>query len=126
LPDGRRFVFKPKITTWVIFFGGVGCAMENLGIFYDHLGLFYDRCKYFMAIWYILRSFGIFLPVLVFCIKKNLATLFWTAHGEKILPIRFESTLPTLQCEYEGWLLYTHAACIFVIQNTISHEMSFG
>jgi hypothetical protein len=28
-----------------------------------------------MAIWYILWSFGILLPVLVFCTKKNLATL---------------------------------------------------
>jgi hypothetical protein len=28
-----------------------------------------------MAIWYILGSFGIFLPVLVFCTKKKLATL---------------------------------------------------
>jgi hypothetical protein len=28
-----------------------------------------------MAIWYILWSFGIFFPVLVFCTKKNLATL---------------------------------------------------
>jgi hypothetical protein len=28
-----------------------------------------------MAICYILWSFGIFLPILVFCTKKNLATL---------------------------------------------------
>jgi hypothetical protein len=28
-----------------------------------------------MVIWYILWSFGIFLPVLVLCNKKNLATL---------------------------------------------------
>jgi hypothetical protein len=28
-----------------------------------------------MAIWYILWSFGIFRPVLVFCTKNNLATL---------------------------------------------------
>jgi hypothetical protein len=35
-----------------------------------------------MAIWYILWSFGIFLPVLVFCTKKNLAALLWiTATG---------------------------------------------
>jgi hypothetical protein len=50
--------------------------MENLGIFYDQLVyLFYCYWKYFMAIWYILWSFGIFFPVLVFCTKKNLATL---------------------------------------------------
>jgi hypothetical protein len=28
-----------------------------------------------MAMWYICDHFGIFLPVLVFCSKKNLATL---------------------------------------------------
>jgi hypothetical protein len=28
-----------------------------------------------MDIWYILWSFGLFFPVLVFCTKKNLATL---------------------------------------------------
>jgi amino acid permease len=37
--------------------------------------MFYGHLKYFMAIRYILWSFGIFLPVLVFCTKKNLATL---------------------------------------------------
>jgi hypothetical protein len=31
--------------------------------------------KYFMAIWYFSWSFGIFIPILVFCTKKNLATL---------------------------------------------------
>jgi hypothetical protein len=28
-----------------------------------------------MTIWYILCSFGTFVPVLVYCVKKNLATL---------------------------------------------------
>jgi hypothetical protein len=58
-----------------------GLAIENVGIFYGHLvyfkavwsilwpfGIFYDHLIYFMAIWYI-------FPVLVCCIKKNLATL---------------------------------------------------
>jgi hypothetical protein len=36
---------------------------------------FYGHWKYLMAIWYILLSFGIFLPVLVFFTRKNLATL---------------------------------------------------
>jgi hypothetical protein len=31
-----------------------------------------------MAIWYILWSFGIFLPILVCCTKKNLATLVYS------------------------------------------------
>jgi hypothetical protein len=42
---------------------------------YWPFGLFYGHWKYFMAIWYILWSFGIFVPVLVSCTKKNLATL---------------------------------------------------
>jgi hypothetical protein len=50
--------------------------MENLGIFYGHLVYFTAIGNmYYMAIWYILWSFGIFLTVLVFCTKKNLATL---------------------------------------------------
>jgi hypothetical protein len=50
----------------------------------ENLGIFYDKLVYFTAIRNILWpfgicslwSFGIFLPVLVFCTKKNLATLF--------------------------------------------------
>jgi hypothetical protein len=36
---------------------------------------FYDHLAYFVAIWYILWLFGIFFLVLVYCTKKNLATL---------------------------------------------------
>jgi hypothetical protein len=49
--------------------------VEKFGIFHGHL----ERIK--MAIWYILNPFGNFVaiwhvfPVLVFCVKKNLATL---------------------------------------------------
>jgi hypothetical protein len=48
--------------------------MEDVGIFYTHL-------VHFTVFWYILWTFGIFVviwyifPVLVFCIKKNLAPL---------------------------------------------------
>jgi hypothetical protein len=42
--------------------------MDDVGIFYGHL-------VYFTVIWYTLLSFGIFLPVLLCCNKKNLATL---------------------------------------------------
>jgi hypothetical protein len=48
--------------------------MENVGIFYGHW-------EYFTAIWYILWPFRIvvvtryFFPVLVYCVKTNLATL---------------------------------------------------
>jgi hypothetical protein len=43
----------------------------------DVVGIFYGNLVYFMAIWYILWSFGIFSPVLVCCTKEHLATLFW-------------------------------------------------
>jgi hypothetical protein len=39
------------------------------------MDIFYGRLEYFMTIWYILCSFGTFLPVLVSWTKKNLATL---------------------------------------------------
>jgi hypothetical protein len=51
-------------------------AMEDVGIFYGHLVHFTVFC-------YILLTFGIvcgnlvIFPVLVFCTKKNLATLVW-------------------------------------------------
>jgi hypothetical protein len=43
-----------------------------------HVGLFHGHLVYFTAIWYILWLFGIFSPVLVYCTKKNLATLLMT------------------------------------------------
>jgi hypothetical protein len=46
----------------------VGLAMEDVRIFYGYL-------EYFMAIWYIFGKFGVFSPILVCCVKKNLATL---------------------------------------------------
>jgi hypothetical protein len=51
--------------------------MENIGTLYDHLvylrplEIFYGHLVYFVVIWYI-------FSVLVFCTKKNLATLGWT------------------------------------------------
>jgi hypothetical protein len=63
LPDG--LFSNQKSQFWKIF---EGLAMENIGIFYDHL-------VSFTAIGNILWSFGIFHAVLVFCTKKNLASL---------------------------------------------------
>jgi hypothetical protein len=61
----RWYVFKPKISIWVNFGGpwnGKGWhTVWPFGIYYGHL-------VYFMAI-------GIFFPVLVNCVKNNLATL---------------------------------------------------
>jgi hypothetical protein len=48
-----------------------GLAMEDVHLF----GLFCCHLVYFVAVWYISWLFGIFLPVLVCCNKKNLATL---------------------------------------------------
>jgi hypothetical protein len=70
LPDGT--FSNPKYQ-----FGNIleDISMEGDGIFYGHL-------IYFVAIWYILRPFGVFrgiwdiFIVLVCCTKKNLATLF--------------------------------------------------
>jgi hypothetical protein len=43
-------------------------------------GIFYSQLLYFMAIWYILWLFGIYFPVLVCCIEKNLETLILSLH----------------------------------------------
>jgi hypothetical protein len=63
LPDGLFSNQKSK-------FGYIweGLAMEDVGIFYGLL-------SYFMEIWCTVRGNLVFLPVLVFCNKKNLATL---------------------------------------------------
>jgi hypothetical protein len=68
----RWFVFKPKISIWVNF--GRSCNGKSWYILRP-LGVFYRYWKYLMAIWYILSSIGIFVPVLLLCTKKNLATL---------------------------------------------------
>jgi hypothetical protein len=57
----RWFIFKPKIPLWVKFGGpwnGKCCSiLLPLGIFFGHLVLF-------LAVWYSLWSFGIFLVCL--------------------------------------------------------------
>jgi hypothetical protein len=77
---GRRW---PRVARWYIF------NPENLfGKIYYGLGMrkvsrFCGNLEYIMATWYILRAFGnlwqfgIFSPVLVYFVKKNLATLRW-------------------------------------------------
>jgi hypothetical protein len=72
----RWFVFKPKIQIWVNFGGS-----RNGRRWYilRTLGPFYGLLLFYMDIWYSSWKFGIFFPVLVFCTKKNLATLVTTA-----------------------------------------------
>jgi hypothetical protein len=48
--------------------------MEDVGIFYGHLVNFTDFCDILWTFG-IVRGNFIFFPVLVFCTKKNLATL---------------------------------------------------
>jgi hypothetical protein len=75
LPDGIC-IFIPKMPFWVNF--GVSCN-ERCWYFFGHF-------VHFIAIWYILwpfgGHFGMFLPVLVYCTNKSLATLIEAcAHG---------------------------------------------
>jgi hypothetical protein len=44
-------------------------------IFYVYLEYFTDIWEIFINIWYILLSFGTFIPVLVSSTKRNLATM---------------------------------------------------
>jgi hypothetical protein len=66
LPDGT-FVSQ-KIQIWCI---SEGLGMETFGTFMV--------LWYFMAIWSILRPFGIYFPFWYVECKKNLATLFDTS-----------------------------------------------
>jgi hypothetical protein len=50
-------------------------------VFLEPFCLLYGQMVYFIAVWYILWSIGIFLPALVYCTKKNLATLVWLHRG---------------------------------------------
>jgi hypothetical protein len=71
LPDGIH-IFKPKIQIWENFGGpwnGKGCyILWPFGITYCHLAHFMAISN-LVAIWYI-------FPILVYCVKINLATLF--------------------------------------------------
>jgi hypothetical protein len=69
----RWYFFKPKIPIRVNF-GGPYVEWKMLAYFWviwnvsQPLGIFYGR---FVMLW----SFGIYFPVLVYCVKTNLATL---------------------------------------------------
>jgi hypothetical protein len=83
----RWFVFKPKTPILGKFWRVL--QWKSWYILWP-FGLFNCNWKYFMAIWYILWSFGIFFPVLVFCTKKNLATLFQTQQTVRSLkPVQY-------------------------------------
>jgi hypothetical protein len=67
----RWFIFKPKIPVCVNFEGSSNVVMYILCPFDQFSG----HLAYIMAIWYISSHLGTFSPVLVWCTKKNLATL---------------------------------------------------
>jgi hypothetical protein len=75
----HKYIFTPKISICV-YFGG----SWNWKCWYIlwHFGICYDNFVHFNAIWYILRQFGtfwgnlVYFPVLVYCTKKDLATLY--------------------------------------------------
>jgi hypothetical protein len=56
---------------WRVFHGR--CWYMAIWSISHQLGMFYGHLVYFMVIWY-------FLPILVCCIKINLATLFSSTH----------------------------------------------
>jgi hypothetical protein len=68
----RWFILKTKFPLWVNF--GRSCNRRCCYVLWP-FGIFYGQLVNSMAIWYILWSFGKFFLVLVFCTKKNLATL---------------------------------------------------
>jgi hypothetical protein len=61
--------------------------LDGLGI--ENVVILYDRLEYFTVLWYNLQPFGIvcghlvYFSVLVFCAKKNLATLIQVGDGER-------------------------------------------
>jgi hypothetical protein len=67
--------FQAKFPIWVNFGGS---SNGRCWYILCPFGQFYGHLAYSMAIWYISTRFGTFLPVLyplIFCTKKNLATL---------------------------------------------------
>jgi hypothetical protein len=72
----RWYIFKPKIPIWVNF--GRSCNWRYwyfCDSFVHSNDIFYSHLLHFVAICYLLWSFGIVSPVLVCCTDKNLATL---------------------------------------------------
>jgi hypothetical protein len=77
------FVFKPKIQIWGNF--GGSCNGRCWYILWK-LGPFYGLFLYFMDIAIVRGNLVYFFPVLVFCTKKNLATLERSAQIETNRP----------------------------------------
>jgi hypothetical protein len=72
----RGFIFEPKSQFWVNFWMVLQLKLSAYFMALWSVLHMYCHLVYFMVLWYILGLFGIFLPILVCCKKKNLATLF--------------------------------------------------
>jgi hypothetical protein len=71
--EGCQMVcFQTKNPIWVNLGGSYN---RKCGSILWSFRIFYGNLAYFMAIWYIFPRFGIFSLVLVYCVKKNLASL---------------------------------------------------
>jgi hypothetical protein len=89
LPDGLFLNQKFK----------VGKILEGLGK--ENVGTFYAHLECITAIQYILWTFGnlvvckfgIFSPVLVYCIKKNLATLLFSRETKYFLAQQLKTSM---------------------------------
>jgi hypothetical protein len=66
------YIFKPKVQIWVNFGDSWNGRCRHI---LCPFGIFYSQLPYYMAIWFIFWLISIFIPVLVRCSKKILATL---------------------------------------------------
>jgi hypothetical protein len=77
--DDAGNIGTSRVARWYVYFltknpnfGEFGKVLQSkMLVFLGPFCLFYGQMVYFMAIWFILLSFGIFSPVLVCCNKKN-------------------------------------------------------
>jgi hypothetical protein len=61
------YMLRPAVARWYIFKPKIP-ILEVLGI--ETVGTLYAHLKYTTAIWFILWPFGVFLLIVVYCIKK--------------------------------------------------------
>jgi hypothetical protein len=111
----RWFVFKPKIPFLVNF---VGSCIRRCWYILWPFGIFCCQLVDLMAICYILCSFDTYFPVLVYCTKPNLATLFMNACIQMYIPVK---TL-TFDCNVQFWknMLFnvTNTCNVFIVSYT--------
>jgi hypothetical protein len=106
---GRCYVFKTKIPIWVNF------------------GALEWKCwyTYFMVVWNILCPFDnvvviwyIFIPVLVYCVKKNLATLLLCMHKD-LETVHETDTMPLRHVAKAGWVCHFPICTTYMSVRTI-------